>query len=238
MRKLPRCCGGRLTGVFALSVLFMVAPAAADPIVGVSGAGQIVDLTGLQLRDEPNPSDLIDNTIVFGGSEAQNVTVAENQVWVDHLIGSGDIGSTFWGVGDTTADYVLPAGRYDSHLLYYNPEDKGYSGQVEFTFAGDIRAVVSGFQGLRESNDEFAVSANQHWEYMETNDSFTITSANSLSSSGWYVGGLAHCDQLRVLTDAVTTGGVVPEPCSMAFMGSALVGVVGWRWRRRKARAR
>jgi len=236
MKRLLMCFAFRLTGAFALSVLFMTTPAAAVPIVVSSGDGAIVDITGLDLRDdEDDPSDLVHNTTVFGGIEKQNVTVAENQVWVDHLIGSGDVGSTLWGVGDTTADHVLPAGSYDSYLLYYNPVNTGHSGAVEFTFAGDILAIMSGFRGLRDTNDEFAVSARQHWEYMETDDSFTITSANSLSSSGWWVGGSLHCDQLRVLTTPTSPGIVVPEPCTMAFMASALAGLVGWR--RRKARA-
>jgi|GEM_PF-2529731 len=195
-------------------------------LVGVSGNGQISNISGVDLVNGG-----FERALISGFNELQNVNVTSGNVLVDYLFTEADIGNQFTGVNEPAEEgaLTLNSGIYDSHILHFDPDDSGSIGvnNATFTFAQNIVAVIVNSTYLNASDSVFG-AANSYNSGLdrraESSDLFTLTSNSSLRIDEVFTGAGA-IDQFRVITEATTTATTVPIPTSLALVSLGLAGL-------------
>lgn len=162
-------------------------------------------------------------------AEQSNVQIGANDVLADYVVGANlDIGDYFSGRTNVGTTHFLDRGRYNSHLIHFDPMGAvGGADSATFSFASDIAAIIvsnsdTGNASARLLNVSDDIFGNDTTTYEKTisrraedSDGFKLTSSNSLffsfqTSSGW-------TDSVRVLTVSE-----VPLPAGAALMLTAM----------------
>lgn len=170
--------------------------------------------------------------------EAQDVHIAGGSVYVDYLLGDNLIqGEQNKGARHSTSRLTLDEGRYNSHLLRFDPVGvtKGKIENVSVSFNENIVAIILGHQYLNLSDGLFGHSNTTYQtkksRRLEAHDLFTLEDSTTLVLNRLRVGKY-WVDEARVITYSI------PEPSSFALFGLGLMGVVGFSLRCRKQKNR
>ncbi len=156
-------------------------------------------------------------------SELTDVVVGSG-VTVDYLVGTNvNIGETKSGVDTFSSGEVLTAGTYDSFLVHFDPLSANGITDVVVDFGATIVGIIlsnSGSQTLLNTSDAIFGTAAAYDSHLgrrtESNDSFELTSATSLTLD--LRTNSSHIDNIRVLTQVAA----VPLPASALLMLSGL----------------
>ncbi|MFD2229813.1 PEP-CTERM sorting domain-containing protein [Alkalimarinus sediminis] len=167
-------------------------------------------------------------------NEAQGVQVASGSVYVDYLLGENLMqGQQYRGARDSTSRLTLGEGRYNSHLLHFDPVGvaKGKVENVTVSFKENIVAIILGHQYLNLSDGIFGHTNTTYQSKksrrLEAHDLFTLEDSTTLVLNRLRVGRY-WVDEARVITYSI------PESNSFALFGLGLMGVVGLSIRRRR----
>lgn len=167
-------------------------------------------------------------------NEAQGVQVASGSVYVDYLLGENLMqGQQYRGARHSTSRLTLGEGRYNSHLLHFDPVGvaKGKVENVTVSFKENIVAIILGHQYLNLSDGIFGHTNTTYQSKksrrLEAHDLFTLEDSTTLVLNQLRVGRY-WVDEARVITYSI------PESNSFALFGLGLMGVVGLSIRRRR----
>jgi hypothetical protein len=170
-------------------------------------------------------------------SEKTGVTVGANQITVDFLVGTNlNVGNTKIGLNNVAANApALTAGTYDSYLLHFDRLTNGSVSNVTFDFGSNIVGLIlsnSGSKQLLNLSDSIFGTASAFdlngSRRAETNDSFTLTNATTLTVS--LLAGANFTDNIRVITAAAVAP--VPLPASLPLLLAGFGGLAAMRRRR------
>lgn len=166
--------------------------------------------------------------------EDQGVHIAGDTILVDYLLGENLFqGVTYQGAKHSTSGLSLGEGRYNSHLIHFDPIgiSKGKLEDVRISFKENIVAIILGHQYLNFSDELFGRSdtiyQTKKSRRLEAHDLFTLEDSTTLVLNRLRVGKY-WVDEARVITYSI------PEPSSFALFGLGLMGVVGFSIRRLK----
>ena len=191
--------------------------------------GPSADISGLDLHWGVTESNSLQTF-----NESQGVYVADDQIFVDFLIGdnlfAGDVNQ---GVKHSNSGLSLTEGYYNSHLLHFDPigTAKGSIQDIEVSFGEDIVAIILGGEYLNFSDLLLGGSGttyeNRISRRLETHDFFTLSGPRTLVFDELKVGQY-WIDEARIITRSV------PEPGTLSMLGLGLLGLVGFSMKRRK----
>lgn len=166
--------------------------------------------------------------------EAQGVHVDSSTIFVDYLLGDNLFqGVQYKGARDSTSRLTLDEGRYNAHLVHFDPIGvaKGKVENVRISFKENIVAIILGHQYLNLSDGLFGSSTTTYQtkksRRLETHDLFTLEDSTTLVLNRLRVGKY-WVDEARIITYSI------PEPSSFALFALGLMGIVGFSIRRLK----
>jgi hypothetical protein len=168
-------------------------------------------------------------------------TLTDVRFWAFHGANSYN-GSIYWQIfaddggqpgavvrsGTTTAVTETPTGR----ALFDAPEY-----QVDFSLGNVKLSAGTYWLGLHNGTSDQTLRAEYYWETTPGNgSSHGVESLNSFVD-GAYNNGYQHAfelyDVLRLGNDATTASN--PEPASLTLLGTGLVSLLGYGWKRRRS---
>jgi len=160
--------------------------------------------------------------------ESQNVSIEGGQIRVDYLFGNNlFVGDTVTGKHHSKK-LTLSEGRYNSHLLHFDPigTSKGKLVDINITFEEDIVAIILDKKLLNKSNQIFG-NINSDYEKnrshgLEGHDILSFVSLRNLSIDRLWVGKY-WTDDARIITRSV------PEPGSYVLFGLGIICLIGAR---------
>lgn len=208
--------------------LYTLAAAALVASALSAQAATINPSTGLDLR-----ADATQGSDVKVFSEKTDVTIGEDQVTVDFLVGTNiNVGDSKIGLNNFAGGAVLAADTYNSFLLHFDPVNTSRVSNFSVDFGYKIVGLVlsnSGSQRLLNLSDAtFGTAAffdKDGSRRAENNDAFTLTSATSVNFN--FYAGVGYTDNVRILTEVVP----VPLPATLPL---ALIGLGGLAMMRRR----
>lgn len=224
----------------AILMAGLVGPAGAA-IISVDNSDVVItEAAGLDLS--PGPS--IKSTSFRAYNERQAVDIAADTLLVDYVVGQNlSVGpAAVPGIETSDGGIFLPEGRYDSHIIIFNPgTGSPVSGPATFTLSGRIVGIVvsnntvgNGTRLLDASDDvlgnAIAYTGVPISRRLELSDTFTLLGNRQIRLNDDFAVGGQFTDEIRIITRTV-----VPVPPTLALMLGALGGAALLARRRRAA---
>lgn len=206
-------------------VLALAATSSSALVLSATGDGQIFgDSTGVDLRENQRES-----SNITAYDEQHSVALTAGQLIADYVVGSNlNVGATVAGNNSlgTNEGAGIGAGRYDSHLLQFDPDGRLGGRNATFTFSGNIVALIVSNSGtsnlLNLSDSVFGAASNFYTassRRVEGSEGMTLLSANTLRLNNWLADD-PYTDEIRVITEAAP----VPVPASLPLLALGLAG--------------
>ena len=210
--------------------------------VVVPAYGSIINFSGDvqegSLPQNLTPGNFESNTTIWAFTEQQNVTIGANEVGV----GISMPGTWVCCSSSNLSPALLPAGDYDSYLLYASPASAGpggyvlYTGSITFSPGQKTVGIIIGNSGLLASNSLFGVPDTMYppstysQAGLDPADFVIWGSGSNAVYVNLYMGGPGNVDMVRIITT------VTPEPAAFLLLGSGLLALALVGRRKRASR--